>query len=91
MATQVHNTPPKRESKLKWKSSEWRELLSSKKWKKWNSPVVYKQDNGTSGYLKPKAHKQWKTLVLDLDETLIHTFFQKWPNADIVLDIEIEE
>jgi len=29
--------------------------------------------------------------VLDLDETLIHTFFEKRANADYTLSIEIEE
>lgn len=64
--------------------------MSSKRKKK-KSPVVYKQDNGTSGYLKPKSLKHRKTLVLDLDETLIHTFFDKHPSADFTLNIEIEE
>ena len=53
--------------------------------------MLYKQENGSSGYLKPKQHRHRKTLILDLDETLIHTFFDKRHHADFVLDIEIEE
>lgn len=53
--------------------------------------MLYKQENGSSGYLKPKQHWHRKTLILDLDETLIHTFFEKRSNSDFILDIEIEE
>ena len=31
-----------------------------------------------------------KTLILDLDETLVHSSFKPVPNPDIVLPVEIE-
>jgi RNA polymerase II subunit A small phosphatase-like protein len=41
--------------------------------------------------LKPTQERgRKKTLILDLDETLIHTFFEKRTDSDIQLDIEIE-
>lgn len=34
--------------------------------------------------------KDKKTLVIDLDETLVHSSFKPIPNPDIVLEVEIE-
>jgi len=38
-----------------------------------------------------KKDRGLKTLVLDLDETLVHSSFKKVPNADITLQIEIDK
>lgn len=39
-----------------------------------------------------KAHKRGrKTLVLDLDETLVHSTFETTPGADLVVNIVVEE
>jgi RNA polymerase II subunit A small phosphatase-like protein len=41
--------------------------------------------------LPPEPHQMGrKTLVLDLDETLVHSSFKYVSNADIILPIEIE-
>lgn len=39
--------------------------------------------------MKPE-HKGKKCLVLDLDETLVHSSFKPVPNADYVVPIEID-
>lgn len=36
-------------------------------------------------------HREKKTLVLDLDETLVHSSFRKVPSADIIVHVEIED
>ncbi len=44
-------------------------------------------------YLPPKSHSNMnkKTLVLDLDETLVHSGFKPFPtNSDIILKIELD-
>ena len=51
---------------------------------------MFKQLNGSYGYLEPSVESYKKTLILDLDETLIHTFFEPRSDADIVLKINIE-
>eukprot|EP00002_Diphylleia_rotans_P027758 TRINITY_DN5576_c0_g1_i2.p1 TRINITY_DN5576_c0_g1~~TRINITY_DN5576_c0_g1_i2.p1 ORF type:complete len:213 (-),score=51.29 TRINITY_DN5576_c0_g1_i2:775-1413(-) len=38
----------------------------------------------------PSGMPPKKTIVLDLDETLVHSSFKPVPNADFVVDIEIE-
>jgi len=40
---------------------------------------------------QPKDLRQKKTLVLDLDETLVHSSFKKVSSADIVVHVEIED
>lgn len=42
--------------------------------------------------LRPQtqAMRGRKTLILDIDETLVHSSFEKTPAADIVLSIDIE-
>lgn len=42
--------------------------------------------------LGPKMPKdlEKKTLVIDLDETLVHSSFKPIPRPDIVLEVEIE-
>lgn len=44
------------------------------------------------GLLGPRSRKNLhkKTLVLDLDETLVHSSFKPPENADIVLPVDIE-
>jgi len=37
-----------------------------------------------------KSDQGRKTLVLDLDETLVHSQFKPVENADIILPVEIE-
>jgi len=44
---------------------------------------------GFIGKQKPRD-KGKKTLILDLDETLVHSSFKFIPNVDIILPIEIE-
>lgn len=39
---------------------------------------------------QPKKDRGLKTLVLDLDETLVHSSFKYVENADITLPIEID-
>lgn len=48
--------------------------------------------NGTPALLGPLLNKDKgkKTLVLDLDETLVHSSFKPVPNADFVMAIELE-
>jgi len=46
-----------------------------------------------SGLLKKRApeHRDKKCLVLDLDETLVHSSFQRVPGADFLVPIEIND
>jgi TFIIF-interacting CTD phosphatase-like protein len=37
----------------------------------------------------PRKHRNKKTLILDLDETLVHSSFQPVPNPHIVLPVYI--
>ena len=37
-----------------------------------------------------EEHRGKKTLILDLDETLVHSSFKPVPNPDIILPVEIE-
>ena len=46
-----------------------------------NKPLLQHQKNNVKGM---------KTLVLDLDETLVHSSFKPVPNPDIILPIDIE-
>ena len=39
--------------------------------------------------MQPKAKQGKKVLVIDLDETLVHSQFSYVPNADIVLSINV--
>ena len=52
---------------------------------------MFKQTHGGFGYLKPIQDYRKKTLVLDLDETLIHSFFEPRDDADLILDLLIED
>ena len=50
-----------------------------------------KKSQGISSNLLPKQNSDKKTLVLDLDETLVHSQFQPFDNpSDIILKIELE-
>jgi RNA polymerase II subunit A small phosphatase-like protein len=52
-----------------------------------------KPQNGEQDWLiGPQSKKDYgrKTLVLDLDETLVHSQFKPVENADIILPVEIE-
>ncbi|CAI2387201.1 unnamed protein product [Moneuplotes crassus] len=53
------------------------------------SPVL---DKTTGGYLAPKTMENVgkKTLVLDLDETLIHSWFRPIKSPDLCLDVKIK-
>jgi RNA polymerase II subunit A small phosphatase-like protein len=35
-------------------------------------------------------HEGRKTLVLDLDETLVHSVFKQVPNADLKVNVEVQ-
>ena len=50
------------------------------------------EDTGSQPLLKPQKPgvKGRKTLVLDLDETLVHSSFKPPKNPDIVLPVDIE-
>jgi len=51
-------------------------------------------DNVEISYLLPVLSPRGsskKTLVLDLDETLVHSSFKPVPNADFIVPVEIEE
>jgi RNA polymerase II subunit A small phosphatase-like protein len=50
------------------------------------------QESPPEGQLGPQVGRNIgrKTLVLDLDETLIHSSFRAVPNADIVITVELE-
>lgn len=39
---------------------------------------------------RPAKFKNQKTLILDLDETLIHSSFKPVPHADFVIEVEVE-
>jgi len=41
--------------------------------------------------LLPPIKRNKKTLVLDLDETLVHSSFKPVPNADFIVPVEIED
>jgi RNA polymerase II subunit A small phosphatase-like protein len=50
------------------------------------------ETSGRAGLLKPQKSdvKGRKTLVLDLDETLVHSSFKPPKKTDIVLPVDIE-
>jgi len=49
-------------------------------------------DMGAEGHLlQPSTHGGKKTLVLDLDETLVHSSFKPIPNPDFIIPVEIED
>ena len=39
---------------------------------------------------QPEKNRGWKTLVLDLDETLVHSQFNQIKNPDFVIPVNIE-
>ncbi len=57
-------------------------------------PVFQAKDHVTTGENilgpKPGNKKGLKTLLIDLDETLVHSSFTPIPNPDIILQVEIE-
>ena len=56
------------------------------------SPAVYPSDEGPEFIIgaQSKADSGKKTLVLDLDETLVHSSFNKVPTPDHVLPVDID-
>jgi RNA polymerase II subunit A small phosphatase-like protein len=61
--------------------------------KQYNKEVPPKQTPETVQYLLPPqkgTNIGKKTLVLDLDETLVHSSFKPVPNADFIIPVEID-
>ena len=58
-----------------------------------DSPVIAQQEPSTSTmYLLGENKKPGKkTLVLDLDETLVHSSFKPIPDPDFIVPVEIED
>ena len=57
-----------------------------------SSSLSYNIDN-TEEFLLPPKSKEFinkKTLILDLDETLVHSSFTPFPKNDIILDVDFE-
>jgi RNA polymerase II subunit A small phosphatase-like protein len=52
-------------------------------------PRVGKQNFGMLGP-QPEHNKGWKTLVLDLDETLVHSQFNQIKNPDYIIPVNID-
>lgn len=56
------------------------------------SPMIYPSDEGTEFIIGEKREEDGnkKTLVLDLDETLVHSSFNRVDNPDFVIPVEID-
>lgn len=56
------------------------------------SPMVYPSDDGTEFIIGERKEEDGnkKTLVLDLDETLVHSSFNRVDNPDFVIPVEID-
>ena len=52
-------------------------------------PIISEPTCGLDKFLPPKISKKHKTLVIDLDETLIHSYFDVYPNKKPDISFEI--
>lgn len=54
------------------------------------SPIHNRRENNLLSALKPSEYHSTKTLILDLDETLIHSSFNRFAlEADILLKVKL--
>ena len=53
------------------------------------NPIISEPKCGLDKFLPPKISKKHKTLVIDLDETLIHSYFDVYPNKKPDISFEI--